>query len=173
MMPKSAMVRAVEAGNAAEVEDLLRIGSGMEETNEHAHTLLMIAAEQGNIPVMALLVAAGAKVDAACAWDQHTPLHLAAFNGHEEAAVYLVAMGAKTEPEDKDAMTAAEHARVGGHPALEVLLRDDAALAQRGAALLEKLAVGHGASARAAAEGKQRLLRTRAPGAVPFRSGPA
>jgi hypothetical protein len=60
---------------------------------------LHYAAESGNVEVIEALLAAGARVDSAQRYQDHTPLHVALTNRREEAAIVLLKRGANPSAE--------------------------------------------------------------------------
>jgi tetratricopeptide (TPR) repeat protein len=90
---RPALILAVERGQQAEVERLLRSGADLEVRTPDGVTPLYAAAYHGRTAILKLLIGAGAKVDgrAACG---RTPLFTAAAEGRVEALEALLASGA-------------------------------------------------------------------------------
>ena len=103
----SAIHDAVEAGDEARLERLLRRGClGLRGPNVNARnpsglTPLHLAVSMGEAGIARLLMAKGARVNASDN-DGHTPLHLAAGLGQVEAVALLLSSGADTGAADKD-----------------------------------------------------------------------
>jgi ankyrin repeat protein len=91
------MIRAVKKGDAPRVQELLALDAtllGLQE--EDGSTPLHMAAWKGNAEVVALLLEAGAGVDAQSQNGHYggTALHAAAHGNHKEVAELLIACGA-------------------------------------------------------------------------------
>ena len=125
---------ATGRGEAGAVEELLGAGAPVDAGAEEAEatalltaaqvkgqTALMHAARYGHVPVVALLLAAGAAVDQAKA-DGATALSLAAMNGHTAVVEALLAAGAEVDKADADGRTALLWAADGGHAAAVSML---------------------------------------------------
>lgn len=84
---------AVESGNYVKVRSWLDEGLPVEYQGAQIGTGLMIAAWNGNIPMMALFVERGANPRRANK-NGEQPLQLAVWNGHLEAAKWLLEHGA-------------------------------------------------------------------------------
>jgi ankyrin repeat protein len=80
--------------NCIEIFDALAKRSGtkpdINNTDEHGHTALHMAASGGHTAYAKKLVEAGANVNATSSSNQQTPLCCAAEAGHEDLAIYLV-----------------------------------------------------------------------------------
>jgi ankyrin repeat protein len=107
---------------------------------------LYIAAKEGHLAVVQLLLAKGASIDAA-AEDGCTPLWIAAFYGHAEVVALLLEQGAAVEGKHKDSVTPLAVAAQRGH--LEVVRQ----LLQKGAVVDAKDNDGITPLARAAQNG--------------------
>jgi ankyrin repeat protein len=104
-------------------------------------TPLYIAAKEGHVAVVKLLLEKGAAIEAK-ADDGCTPLSIAAFNGHADLVALLLERGAAIEGKHKDSVTPLEMAAQQGH--LEVVRR----LLEKGAAVNAKDKDGFTALAR-------------------------
>ena len=85
--------RAVMAGDAEAVRELLLEGIDPDAPNDHGQTALMLAAHHGHTAIVDLLVLARAALDIA-AKHNLTALMLAIIAGHEDIARALVRAGA-------------------------------------------------------------------------------
>ncbi len=98
-MDPQTFFEAVDDGNLAEVDDGLRKNPKWVSltTEWDGSTPLHVAAMCGHVDIAALLISAGARIDArnhAVQADNVTPLHLAAGLGHADVARLLIAKGA-------------------------------------------------------------------------------
>lgn len=91
---ESPVADAARSGNLDEVRQLLRDGADVNAAQGDGMSALHWAAERGDAPMIAVLIRAGAEVQAATRIGEYTPLHLAARNGHAEAVQALVTAGA-------------------------------------------------------------------------------
>jgi ankyrin repeat protein len=85
--------RAVMAGDAEAVRELLLEGIDPDARDEHGQTALMLAAHHGHAAVVETLIAARAALDTAAKYNL-TALMLAIVAGHEDIARTLVRAGA-------------------------------------------------------------------------------
>ena len=93
------MVKAIVQGKPADVKGLLDKGEPV-DAKQNGQTALHMAAMNGKIDIISILIARGAKVDATD--DQGvTPLMLAAKEGKVDAVTALLAQGAKIEAQNK------------------------------------------------------------------------
>ncbi len=90
-----------------------------------AFSALMQAAKIGHLPVVRLLVEAGAVVDLFSNWENQTALMFAAGGGHQEVVRYLLARGADRNLKDRGGLTAYEYAQRGGHTEVAALLQPE------------------------------------------------
>ncbi|AMV27426.1 Ankyrin repeats (3 copies) [Gemmata sp. SH-PL17] len=123
--PARQMLEAVLAGDAATVADLLDVDPQLADLADRApgrFSVLHLAARRGYLPVVELLLAAGAAVNR---WshDGSTPLHEAALGGHLEVARVLLAAGANTRATDNGGHSVLCAALVSGNPTLIEMLR--------------------------------------------------
>jgi hypothetical protein len=84
----SPLVTAAESGNLARVDQLLRSGSGTEQTDARGRTALLVATLRGDVTMVRRLLADGARADAADA-DGDTPLAAARRQGSPELVSLL------------------------------------------------------------------------------------
>jgi len=120
---------AVLRGQVASVESLLANGADVNaERPEDKNTNLHIAVGSNHLPVVKLLVAHGAFLEAknACG---HSPLHTGAYYGHEDIVEFLLNHGA-----DVDSLSPSTN----DTPLLSAVFRDHLSVA--------KLLIAHGAS---------------------------
>ncbi len=118
----TALIRAARAGRERVVQVLLEGGATVDVAHEENEWTPLIAATQakGNLPVLRLLLASGAQVDARDA-EGHTPLIHAAAHKHLEQVEALLTAGADVNARSSGGMTALMHAartdRWAGTPA--------------------------------------------------------
>lgn len=87
------LLDAVSRDNLAKVEELLKNGADVNETDSLNRTPLHVAAGAGQIKIVQELLECGANVNTADAFGK-TPLHVAAEAGHVEAVRELLEYGA-------------------------------------------------------------------------------
>ena len=85
--------RAVQSGDAVQVQRLLEAGADVNAIDKNGCTFLHLAAENGYTQVVQVLLKKGAKIDAADKTG-YQALHYAALNGHIEAMELLLEKGA-------------------------------------------------------------------------------
>jgi len=85
---------AARNGDKAAVRDLLRHGANVNTRSGDGMTALHWAAERGDADIVAMLVDAGANVDATTRLGDYTPLLLAAKDGHAPVVELLLEAGA-------------------------------------------------------------------------------
>lgn len=107
--------RAVAKGDVAAVQRLLADGTTPQQVDENDRTGLHIAAITGNLQIFALLVKAGAHLDAQDPLG-NTPLHYAAAGNQIEMVRLMLALHAQIDPQNKQGLTplmmAAAHGNV-------------------------------------------------------------
>lgn len=99
------VARAAAQNDAEAVRKLVGGGAGNpNQVDDQSRTAMHIAAINGNLQIIAILIKADAKLDPV---DQlgDTPLHLAADRNQTEAAKLLLDSGAEVDPQNKDGMT--------------------------------------------------------------------
>ncbi|RQO59896.1 hypothetical protein DBR47_11055 [Paucibacter sp. KBW04] len=84
---------AAAAGNMEAVQDLLKRGASVQQSNVDGHTALHLAARAGNLEMVQLLVAKKATIDARSKADE-TPLYLAAEEGRTAVLKFLLGKNA-------------------------------------------------------------------------------
>jgi len=100
------IARAAEANDVAKVRALLSSGNSANETEaDSQRTGLHTAAINGNLQIAAILIKAGARIDARDNLG-NTPLQYAADHDHLEMAKLLMDVGAQVDAENKNGMTA-------------------------------------------------------------------
>eukprot|EP00035_Acanthoeca_spectabilis_P015636 m.312832 g.312832 ORF g.312832 m.312832 type:complete len:160 (+) comp16405_c0_seq14:318-797(+) len=104
------MALLIEAG--AKVEAVLPPSSSVKHNS--VTSPLHIAAQQGNVEAVRLLISAGASKERKNS-DGQTPLIAAAENGHANVVRLLVDTGASIDASQQDGMTAVSQAVGGGH----------------------------------------------------------
>ena len=111
---------SARSGNAAQVELLILRRAKVQARNRFGDDALLQAAFKGHLPVLKLLLAAGAQVNRSQGWQ---PLTYAAFNGHLEVMRYLLEQGADVNGASDNGTTALMVAARNGHlDAVKLLL---------------------------------------------------
>ncbi len=107
------LYRAVRSGNIKEVKKLLRDGADPDIADAHGLTPLHQAAYWGEGEITALLLKAGAQVNAENNGKGWTPLHSAAVSGgmrsRQDVIELLLEAGAKQDAKDKHGWTPADY----------------------------------------------------------------
>ncbi|MDR3214552.1 MAG: ankyrin repeat domain-containing protein [Azoarcus sp.] len=122
------LILAVREGNAGTVAALLRFNPQLDHRNRNGDSALMLAALGGDVKLLDLLLAKGAKVNSS-GW---TALHYAALEGKLPAVEKLIAAGADVNaltPNLSDALMLAS--RNGHIDVVRRLLKTPIALARR------------------------------------------
>jgi ankyrin repeat protein len=105
LTPAIALLAAAEKGKLDEVKAILDKDPSLAKTRgENDRTALHAAAEQNNVPLIELLLAKGADVNAKTK-DGATPLHLAITAGAKQAALLLLTKNADPNPRNKAGKT--------------------------------------------------------------------
>ena len=86
--PDSPLVKAAESGDLERVDQLLRSGSGTEQTDVRGRTALLIATLRGDLPMVRRLLASGARADVVDEGGD-TPLAAARRQGSPELVTLL------------------------------------------------------------------------------------
>ncbi len=81
---------AAEQGDVEAVRDLLRAGTDVNDTHGDGMTALHWAAEHGDAELAAILIYAGANVEAGTRIGNYTPLHIASRHGHADVVTLLL-----------------------------------------------------------------------------------
>lgn len=114
------LIAAAKRGDATHVENLIERGANVNAREKNGQltlrrcTALMWAAYNGHMPVVAILLAHDAEVDA-CDDNQRTALILAAERGHKDIAQRLLVAGANIRAVSKEKDTVLIVAARGGH----------------------------------------------------------
>lgn len=118
---KTALMLAVQTGDAALVERIIRAGARVDQDNDRGGTALMYAATRGDSAVVARLLEAGADPDrqASNGW---TALMLATAKGHHGVIGQLAAAGADLDLADVYGWTPLMRAAEQGDAAAQSLL---------------------------------------------------
>ncbi|HQF54674.1 MAG TPA: ankyrin repeat domain-containing protein [Fibrobacteria bacterium] len=111
------MVKAIAQGKPAEVKTLLDKGEAV-DAKQGGQTALHMAAMNGKVDIISVLIARGAQVDAKDD-NNSTPLMMAAMGGQLDAVKALLAQGAKIEAQNKLGENALHIA--GAHGRMEVV----------------------------------------------------
>jgi len=141
----------VEAGNIVQVRAWLDAGLDPDYLADHIGTGLMIAAWQGDIAMMELLVARGADVNRENALGERALMH-AAWRGHADAVAWLLARGARINS-DPMHWSPLHYAAFAGHGDVAALLLD------RGADINARSTNGSSALMMAVYEGREQMVR--------------
>jgi hypothetical protein len=91
------LLEAAETGNTTAVQQLLKKGANVDDTNSAGHTPLLLASNEGHADVVKLLLDAHANVNAA-GGDGYTPLYVASQGGHADVVKLVLAASAKSMP---------------------------------------------------------------------------
>jgi ankyrin repeat protein len=103
---ESLFCQAVQEGNEGEVARLLDEDPALlEKGGRGGLTPYLLAAEQGQLGVMQLLIRRGADASATTGTSGSTALHAAAWGGHEQAAAFLLGQGAQSTHREADGST--------------------------------------------------------------------
>lgn len=113
--------RAARLGQAAEVAECLAQGESVDAFSVHGFTPLMLAAWEGHVEAVRLLIAAGADFHLTTSFGC-TALHLAAAAGHLEVAPALVAGGVPVDARNRDGRTPALEVARSNHAGVAALL---------------------------------------------------
>ena len=141
----------VEAGNIVQVREWLDAGLDPDYLADRIGTGLMVAAWQGDIAMMELLVARGAEVNKTNALGERALMH-AAWRGHADAVAWLLARGARINS-DPMRWSALHYAAFAGNGAVAALLLD------RGADIEARSTNGSSVLMMAVYEGHEQMVR--------------
>ncbi|HEX9048880.1 MAG TPA: ankyrin repeat domain-containing protein [Verrucomicrobiae bacterium] len=97
-----ALYQATRTGNRAMVELLLQRGADVNQNAEYGRTALTVAAEEGFISILELLLANKANPNVTDNRNGQTPLWLAMYKGHDKCVKLLLAAGANVDAEASD-----------------------------------------------------------------------
>ncbi|KAL8786376.1 MAG: hypothetical protein Q9195_008241 [Heterodermia aff. obscurata] len=133
----TALAAAIQSGNCEIVDDLLKAEADANPPHRHYGTPLQLAAAQGSITIMELLVDKGADVNYPASTKGQTALQAAVHNGSEECVRYLLEKGAKVDgPLPPEGHTALQTACLQGHlPLVKLLLEQSADINASGSSL--------------------------------------
>ena len=95
MLPPGPLLEATKRGDVAAVRTLLRGGADVNEAQGDGLTPLHVAAQEGNLDIVRLLIGAHANVEAKTRLGDYTPLHLASGAAHESVVRALLDAGAQ------------------------------------------------------------------------------
>jgi ankyrin repeat protein len=98
------IARVTAQNDVGRVRSLLASGNSPNDVEENGRTGLHIAATNGNIQIVAILIKAGAKVDQRDNIGE-TPLDNAAEHNHAEILKLLLDVGAAIDSQDRNGMT--------------------------------------------------------------------
>ena len=85
---------ATKRGDVAVVRSLLKEGADPNASQGDGLSALHLAAQEGNVDIIDVLLAAGAGIEAKTRIGDYTPLHLASWGAHASAVGALIAAGA-------------------------------------------------------------------------------
>ncbi len=119
---RTPLMLAAQSGRLATVRELITAGAGLDLGEKGNYTALMLAAGNGHAEVVSVLAKAGAKIDVVEITNGWSALIWAANRGHGETVQRLLALGADTGVRDHKGYTAADWARMQGHPRVAAIL---------------------------------------------------
>jgi ankyrin repeat protein len=119
----TALCKAAAHGPPKTARLLLDGGADPSRANDNGVTPLMLAADNGQLEVLRLLLARGAAVDAAHPRYGGTAFHAACYNNHPECAEELARVGCNVSMKTNDGSTGWEIAEACGHDAVVARLR--------------------------------------------------
>ena len=112
---RRSLIEAVESGSRAGVISALVRGENIEQTDDHGHTALVIALNEGHVELAKLPVEKGADINYVD-HDGYTPLMWATHKGHTREVQMLLDEGADPHVQNKDGfnclMMAAQEGRL-------------------------------------------------------------
>jgi len=119
-VPDQGLCAAVFRGHLEVARFLVEHGADVQAVDEQGQTPLNLAAAQGHLDLVRLLVGAKAKM----ALDEvaRGPLHRAVEGGHLDVVQYLLQEGADFRQTNSDGISPLQAAREGGHTAIVELL---------------------------------------------------
>jgi ankyrin repeat protein len=120
---KTALMRAIEAGNTAEARRLIEAGANINAKTQSGVCPLMSAAGAGNKEIVELLIQKGADVNARTPGN-YTVLMQAALVGQTEIVKILLDAGADPTVKDTSGRTASDWAREKDHNDIVALLNE-------------------------------------------------
>ncbi|MDE0650398.1 MAG: ankyrin repeat domain-containing protein, partial [Gammaproteobacteria bacterium] len=95
--PQDGLLDAAREGDATAVRALLEDGVDPNLAQGDGLTALHLAAREGHLEVVGILIGAGAETGAATRIGDYTPLHLASGGGHADVVDALLGGGADAE----------------------------------------------------------------------------
>ena len=117
-------MHAARSGNVKLLDYLLSHRANKLIKNNYGDTAIALAALEGHLECIQLLVKAGTDTNPTDSW---TPLNYAAFNGHLDIAVFLLEHGAQVDARAPNGMTSLMLAARNGHlPLVKLLLLNHA-----------------------------------------------
>ena len=154
--PEAPVADAAMRGDAAAVESLLRSGADVNTAQGDGMTALHWSAERGNTQLTAMLLAAGARLDAVTRLGDFTAMHIAARGGQGAVVRALALAGADVTARTSTGGVTALHyaAAAGSVDAVEALLERGAEVDVREEAWLQTPLMF------AAATGRTEVVRT-------------
>ena len=143
----TALAAAIQSQDCQIVDDLLKAGADPNPPHRHYGTPLQLAAAQGSIQMMKLLVGQGADVNYPAPAKGRTALQAAVDKASEDCVRYLLQQGAKVNgPPPSEGHTALQIACLQGHlPLVKSLLEQSAEVNTSGSILRGHTALQAGA----------------------------
>ncbi len=98
------IARATDKNDAFKVRQLITSGNDPNELDDNGRTGLLVAAINGNMQIVAILIKANAHLNVKDKLG-NTPLHYATDRSHDDIGELLLDAGAAVDPENKNGMT--------------------------------------------------------------------
>eukprot|EP00850_Spirogloea_muscicola_P021170 SM000239S08075 [mRNA] locus=s239:156234:157690:+ [translate_table: standard] len=129
------LLEGARYGDEADVAAALAAGAHADAADHLGRTALHMAAANGNITIVRLLLGSGQADVRACNLEGSTALHWAALNGHQQVVELLIEQGADPAALNRHERTPVDEALSQGHAALVQTI--DLALAARSTSSLQ------------------------------------
>ncbi|MEM8862059.1 MAG: ankyrin repeat domain-containing protein [Chloroflexota bacterium] len=118
LLHHAAYENATEIGNMLLSEGIIDLES---RRQQYGFTPLLVAAFEGNVEMVELLLENGSEIEAVDDWGD-TSVNVSAWNGKLEVVEKLVQLGAISNVENSNGNTALDHAKSQNHPEIEAFL---------------------------------------------------